>query len=663
MKFKLILVLLIFYGFGVAQITPIRSSEEDRLNQLNQVNDSLLERNKDNKPSDSLKIYNPTIGDYNYWTTQLSKREIDTAMTIDSFYQQNAYEKDLFNYQAFPNIGQALNPLVPYTINDNLQLLPTGKSFMYLKEEDVKYYDVKTPLTEFILENGVKEGQYLSTTFAHNIHSRWNYTMRYRYVKSQGRYLNSLANNSNLVFSSNYQTKNNRYKIQGNFVTHDINNKENAGLTDESITDFIEDNPNFSNRERMYINLQNAETEFDERRINLEHQFGILSFSKNDTIADSLKTKVFPIYIKHQFNYKHQGFQYEEPSTETYYTSETLQDNRYNRKKLNKLENKVSLGYQWSDRLFVEGGIIQQNIKMYYDSAYVLETAAIPAEIKDTRIGVQGNMRFDWKENIHLRADGFFTQGDNFGSQYQLNANIELIPFPNYRLNGGVRLNSSFPSLNLLMNQSFYTDFNYYNASFDNETTQELYAELESKKLGLKIYGSLFNQTNMVYLDANYTPQQLDNTTNYFQIGAREHYKFGKIGIDAQAQFQKVTQNAAYLPLPDIMGRFTAYYETLAFKNHALFQTGITARYYSEFKSREFFPILNEFYITDDTTQQIGNYPQVDAFINLKVERMRIYLRGENLNSFLQPGEYFSTPLQPARDFKIQVGIHWFLFS
>ena len=117
------------------------------------------------------------------------------------------------------------------------------------------------------------------------------------------------------------------------------------------------------------------------------------------------------------------------------------------------------------------------------------------------------------------------------------------------------------------------------------------------------------------------------------------------------------------MPLPSILARGTVYYNTWEFKNHAHIQTGLTVRYYSKFASREFFPVMNEFMLQGENAREIGNYPQLDLFFNMRVDRMRIYLRGENLNSFFQRGEYFSTPLQPARDFKIQVGIHWFLFS
>lgn len=657
MKWILIIVLNLS-AFVSAQII-IRPDGNAMTDEERRFNDSILAGNESNKPADSLKIYNPVIGDYNFWTLNLSKRQIDTILSIDNYYKQNIYQQDLFNFQQFPNLGQALNPLTPYRVENNLQLLPKGKSFMYLHEDDIKYYDVKTPITEFVLENGLKEGQYLSTTFAHNVHSRWNYSLQYRYLKSQGRYLNSLANNSNFVFTTNYTTSNNRYQIQANFVTHDFNNQENGGLTDESIQDFITNNPNFSNRERMYINLLTAQSLFDERRFHMDHTYGI--FSVTDT-SDSLAVAEYPIYIKHELNYKHQAFQYRESTNESFFNSEILGEDRNNRKKFNALENKVSLGYQWSDRLQVEGGVLHQMKEIYHDETLLLENLEIPESTKDNRLGLQAELHFDWRENISINANGFYTTGDAFGNQYQLNGNILLSPFANYLLEGGIKIESSYPSLHFYTNQSFYQDFNYYNPNFNNQNTQEIFARLSSTNLGLTIYGSLLNQNNIVFVNSDFQPEQLNGAINYFQIGAREQVKFGKFGVDAQAQFQKVIDNADVLPLPDIIARGTLFYETREFKNHAHIQTGLSLRYYSEFESREFFPVLNEFMLSENQ-RKIGNYPQLDLFFNLKVDRMRIYLRGENLNSFFQQGEYFSTPLQPARDFKIQVGIHWFLFS
>src|SRR5690606_21338584 len=127
--------------------------------------------------NDSLKVHHPVITDYKYWTEGNPKLAIiDTALTIESLYNQNFTQKDVFGKMFYPNFGQTFNPLEFDETTSRIHLLPTGKSFNYLFPEDVKYYDVKTPTTENIYENRVREGQYLSTTFTHNLTPELNYS-------------------------------------------------------------------------------------------------------------------------------------------------------------------------------------------------------------------------------------------------------------------------------------------------------------------------------------------------------------------------------------------------------------------------------------------------------------------------------------------------------
>lgn len=657
---RCIFFILIFCSLSLkAQILrdpsiPVSIEELNRAN-----NDSILKGKDLNRPSDSLKIYHPQITDYNVWTTNQKIKTVDTALTIDSFYKKNEYQKDLFHYQEPINLGLALNPLSVEVNQASFEILPTGKTSMYKSVDKIKYYNVKTPLTQFKFETGLREGQYLSTTFTHNIHSRWNYAINYEYLSSLGNYLETEVKNKVLSLNSNYKTRNNRYQMQLAFVTHDLDNSENGGLKQESIQAYIDNNPNFTNRQNMFSNMRGAVSKFDERRIQMQHQFGILSFgNKKDTVATS---KEFPIFLKHQLVYKHQDFEYNENTAQNFYDNVLVGTNLHNRKKLDNLTNKVTLGYKWSEKLNVEGGLIHQLIKPYNDSEWIYSQGVVPASVVENRLGAVADLVFNWKENIQVNGTGEMTQGSVFGNAYKLDANIALVPFKGYEFKGGVKLNSNFPSLNLFYNQSFYDKFNYYNEGLSNEISQEVYASLSSDALGLNVYGKLLNIDNYTYLDEAYQVKQSNNPLSYFSIGAREHYKFGKFGVDLRAEYQRVIENESLYPVPDIIARGTIYYENDAFNKNMHFMTGLTTHYFSKFKSREFFPILNEFNLNNGT--EIGNYPQIDAFLNMKVRRMRIYLRTQNINSFFMPGKNFYTPNLPSRDFKIQIGINWFLFS
>ncbi len=91
----------------------------------------------------------------------------------------------LFGKLFFPNVGGVVVDLEYQNIPFNPLMLPTGKKYNYYYANDIKYYDVKTPYTEFIYENGVKEGNFLSSTFSHNINKQFNYTFHYRGLISE----------------------------------------------------------------------------------------------------------------------------------------------------------------------------------------------------------------------------------------------------------------------------------------------------------------------------------------------------------------------------------------------------------------------------------------------------------------------------------------------
>src|SRR5690625_2146502 len=199
---------------GLSMNALVYSQVLTNLNDPEAISDSLQEFANREVANDSLRIHRPVITDYTYWReNDLTPSIIDTTLSIENYYNQNFTQKDMFGKINFPNSGQTFNPLVYENRRFKLNLLPEGKSFNYLHAEDIRYYDVKTPMTEFVFDNGVREGQYLSTTFAHNLSPQFNYSVRYRGLRSVGFYQNNLAANNAFIATINHRTKNERFKL------------------------------------------------------------------------------------------------------------------------------------------------------------------------------------------------------------------------------------------------------------------------------------------------------------------------------------------------------------------------------------------------------------------------------------------------------------------
>ncbi|MCA4776901.1 putative porin [Empedobacter stercoris] len=640
----------------------IAQAQEDSIKSLKPL--------KGSSANDSVTYFKTKIDDYKFWTNGRKPEVIDTTLHIKNYYNQNFIKQDAFGKLFFPNVGGVVVDLEYQNSPFNPSMLPTGKKYNYYYANEIKYYDVKSPYTEFIYENGVKEGNFLSSTFSHNINKQFNYTFHYRGLISEGRYKHEKAQNNTFVFSSNYKTKSERFKLWWNYAAQNLKNNENGGIKD--IYDFIlQDERRKTNIRNIDVNSQTAKSEFDARRIELNASYGILK-----KLNEKDSTFYNPIELKNKFSYEKQKYRYEDssPNGDLYDTPLiTGLDNR-NKKSFTDLSNTTTAGFLWTDRVKIEAGVKLQSLRVFSEEPFIffkvdeddniIYNVNNPKEIKENLFGVVGKVDFDWNEKLKLYGNVEYLQSDNYKSVYNVDAVLDITPIQGYTLSAGAVIQSKIPSVNAIYNQSFFADFNYAN-KFETENVQNLFAKLKLDKVNTTVEASLYNLDNKVYLDSDLVYKQLNDNINYFKIKGENHLRFGKINLVSTAQYQKVTKNENIMPLPDFLIRETLYWQGELFNKNAQLQAGINATYFTKYNGLRYIPILNEFAIQDPTNiQEIGGYPILDVFINFKVRNMRFYIRGEHINaSFTKEPEYFAAPNVPYRDFKFQLGLKWNIFS
>ncbi len=625
---------------------------------------------KGSSENDSVVYFKTKIDDYKFWTNGRKPEIIDTTLSIKNYYNQNFIKRDAFGKLFFPNVGGVVVDLDYQERPFSSSLLPTGKRYNYYLASDIKYYDVKSPYTEFIYENGVKEGNFLSSTLSHNINKQFNYTFHYRGLISEGRYRNEKAQNNTFVFSSNYKTKSERFKLWWHYSAQNLKNNENGGIKD--INDFIlQDDRRMTNIRNIPVNSETAKSEFDARRIEANASYGILK-----KLNEKDSTFYNPIILKNTISYEKQKYRYEDTTPNgTLYSTPIITGLGYkNKKSSTDFSNVTTAGFQWTDRVQIEAGVKFQNLRVFSDfplvvsekdkDGNVIYDINNPKEVKENLFGVVGKVHFDWNEKLKLYGNIEFLQSDNYNSLYNVDAVLDITPVAGYTLSTGVLLQSKMPSLNQIYNQSFFSKFNYAN-QFDTENIQKIHAKLTIDKINTSVEAAVYNIDQHIYLDQDLTYQQLNDNINYFRIKGENHLQFGKIHLVSTAQFQQVTKNDAYMPLPDFMLRETLYWQGELFNKNAQLQAGINATYFTKYNGLRYIPIMNEFALQDPAhTQEIGGYPLIDLFINFKVRNMRFYIRGEHINaSFTKQPDYFAAPNVPHRDFKFQLGLKWNIFS
>jgi len=606
----------------------------------------------DNGGKDSVKIFQPTIEDYK-WKTQKGEYQIfDTVFTPEKTFVFSQFNnRDNFGKIQFPNIGQPFNPLV-YEPNPemNLAVLPTGKSFGILGVDDIPYYDVKTPTTFFEFHNSVGTGADLNSNYTQNIGKNFNFAINYMGLRSKGDYKRNLSVNNHFNFSAHYTGPEKRYELYAHYLNQNVNNEENGGI--KVLDQYLGDDTRFKNRLNMEVNLENTETFFTYRRYYLNHDFGLFKINES-----------YPLKIRHQFKYEISKYYYDQKQIESYFATEenpAIRDYPLSSKKYSdKLTNVVSLVFD-REKFKLDAGLKYQNIILGVNNIFLNDEIEAP-KWSENRIGAEGNLKIKLWDRFDLDSHAEYTTGKTFGNFIKIDNQLSAIPVEGIEVNAKLNFLSSAPSFNYLMNGSVYSNFNYLFSDFKQQSVLEAGGSIKSQWLGASAFINYFHIGNYTYIDSNYRPQQA-SSLNISQIGGEATWDYNKFHINGRVLFQSTINNKEILPLPNFIARASVYYQSKMFKDAAEVQAGIKGYYFNKFATREFSPVLNEFILPGSDSYSIGGYPMADVFINLKVKSMMVFAEAKYLNGLIK-NHAFAAPFYPLTDFRVNIGIVWYIFT
>lgn len=644
---KYILLLILFFGSFLNAQVIVNKTDSNKLEK--KLSDTLV---IDSGKKDSLKIFKPTIQDYQYQTQFSEKKVFDTVMTFDKtniFSQYN--NRDNFGRVQFANIGAGFNPL-SYEVNSeqNLSLLPSNKSYVITGIGNVKYYDVKTPTATFIYHTAMRNGAALQSTYTQNIGKRFNFALEYMGLRSEGMYRNSLAANNSTLFSGHYTSKSGNYELFTHYLHENVNNVENGGIADD---DLFQSGNSESNKQNAQVNLASSSSQFSYRRYYLSHQFTPFNSEK------------FPFRIRHTIFNQGNKYYYNQSALENYwYTTASQIVNGFppsTRKYSNNLSNTVSLVFD-NEKFKLDAGVRYQMLKFGLNEID-LPLVDVPAELKENRLGAVGNLQVKLFDKFQLNSFLEFSKGSQFGNYLKTTNNVKFEPIKDYFVNAKVNFQSVYPSFNYLANSSVYRNFNYFLQDAKNQSVTEIGGSINLKWFKSELFANYFRIDNYTYFDAAAMPRQSENSLNISQLGGDATFSLKKFHLNTRVQFQSALTNKELLPMPSFIGRANLFFQSKAFKNAAEIQAGIKVYYFSKFASREYFPILNEYILPRADSFSIGGQPIADLYVNMKVKKMFFFIEGQQMGSLISYNKAYAFPHYPVYDFRLNIGIVWYLFN
>ena len=496
----------------------------------------------------------------------------------------------------------------------------------------------------------MQQGQVLDALFTLNFSKRLNVSLSYKGLRSLGAYRQALVSNGNFRGTFQYRTKKNQYQMKGHLTSQDFFHQENGGLTAESLVNFIEDDPNFTTRARLDVNLTDSESQFDGNRVYIEQSYKLLS-SK-----DSINNKDFSnLKVGHILTNENKTYEFIQGRLNTAVFGTANSSNPRNKKATSKITSN-ELNLEFNSKYVLGKFKAKTNFTNY---SYGYDTI-LNSNSSVNRLKLEGNaisFGADWNakiKNFQLNADASITPGNGRLSGNFLKGEAVYEKDSVFSVKGTLLLSSKSPNFNTLLHQSEYDEYNWQN-DFSNVNTRDIGFDLKSKWLNASL--NFTNLDNYTYFDEESKPQQFANQITYLKVKANREFKLGKFALDNTLMYQNVSSGSSVFRVPEFVTRNTFYYTDYWFKGKPmLVNLGVTFKYFTKYNANAYNPLLAEFRIQND--EQIG-FPTIDVFFNAQVRRTRLYFKVDNATSSLTDKNYFSAPNYPYRDLTIRFGLVW----
>jgi hypothetical protein len=600
------------------------------------------------------------ITSYKIFTLSKDTTYVDTSLTIKKEHEYNYLRKDIFGLLPFLNEGHTYTTL-HYGLRQ-FSAFPEigfqGKHFNYDQADQMKYYDVATPLTDLYFKTVMEQGQSLDAFLTLNTSEQFNFSLSYKGVRSLGKYINQLSSNGNFRFTTSYHTKSKRYVVNAHFTGQDFLNGENGGITTKE--DFENKNPDFKQRPRLEVYLTDAKSFLKGKRYFINQSFRV-----NPTnVANNL-------YVAHQFNYETKFFEYLQPSITSNvggntvnhfgdsYRSQIKDQLQYNR-----MYNKISAIYENKSLGSFQFFLDDFRFNYFYGSVIFSDNQAIPSALSD-KINNFG-AEYEYRKN-KWRAS--LAYANSITKQAITNIEGKL----SYNFNSKNQIDFQYQSINKLpdhvynLHQSSFIAYNWVN-NFKNEKINTIQANANTQWANASLQISNFDDFLYFSNDSSndsiqfISPKQYSKSIQYLSFKVSKEVKFWKLALDNTLLYQQVSQDSEILNVPKLVTRNTLYFSDYFFTKALYLQTGVIFNYFTKYNANGYNPIISDFFIQNK--QEVGDFANLDFFINARIRQTRIFLKAEHFNSAMSSrNTFYSAPNYPYRDFMVRFGLVWNFFQ
>lgn len=592
------------------------------------------------------------------------------------------------------NLGQACYSVFPK--------FEAGTKFRYRenvfdgygrKSTSINFYQTERPFTSLSYFSSIEDEYQVEVIHTQNITQRWNFSLHYNLINSEGIYTNQKTKNNYFDFTTNYYSKNLKYQVKGGIIWQKLNLQENGGISNDSL--FVNDIQ--TNRGGMPVNLYSAFTDFNtfcafaQQSYTLAHQPGLLVISdttwvvrakdsvsgvsdtsaKQDSvrkadIADSFlvryDTTIFEPHIfnwgafVHNIEFNKQKHNYTDPATsaeyyrQIYFDSVSTLDSDY----VYTLENSLF----WTNDIYKDYQF-RNPVKLYFG-------------IRHTAMGVRDMERYRSfsvftpfakaivsTKHFYLTFEAEESMSSGYkNGDYSLSGNLSWQPDSNNSFNIFAMVSGNDPDL-------FYYRYVSNVARWNLNELEKINVQKAGFNYNwrncLQISSSISNVANNVWISPLLLPYQTDQSALLSQSTLSCDFALGIFRFRSFNLLQ-FTSDEENFRLPRFATKNSLFVELKVFKKALILQTGFDLRYNTKFHADRYMPATAAFYQQDEYS--IGGTPWADFFIAGQIKHATLFVKILHFNTLFEKNpSYYILPQYPGQDFTVQWGVRWRFFD
>ena len=682
-------------------------------NQFNQYGGSASGMGSNNYDRNGNPIDSSAVNDANTIPIGLNSWTIDeyfgnrSEAPVDTirhgFQNSNDTGGPLGHFSYLGNLGSPRFNHIFFECKDHKQFFFIDPyDFSVKSASDVLYTNTKSPyanLTYYKQGNNRYGEERFKSYFAVNVNKRLGFGFNIDYIYGRGKY----SHQSTALFNGNLFTYylGDKYEMHFNFINENLKVGENGGITDDR---YISNPVDMADGKSQYESYQipTMLTDIWNRNTGYHafytHRYNMGFYrdekSENDTINKKVFVPVTSIIhtLKIDAN-KRRYYSYNHQQNTEYFEHNYLGRDSTDVTRHLSVKNTVGLslreGFQkWAKfgltafaafehRQFHLTDTITNEPNSRYDKTY-----------KENMLSVGGQLIKEQGKTLHYNVLGeVVLLGEDLG-QFNIEGHADL----NFRLlKDTVRFEADAHIKN--QNQIFYLrHFHSKHYWWDNELSNTTRAKVEGAlsidRWRTKLKVGFENIKNYTYLDNvsvlkeggnqnlpnpndkrtlyknDVKVSQYDSNIQVFSASLRQDFQLGILHLDNEVTYQK-SSNQDILPLPSWVLYHDLYLKFKMAKKVLSIELGADLRYFTKYYAPDYAPAIGQFTLQNPNDKvEVGNYPMLNAYVNLHLKRTRIFLQLYNaLELKNENSSYFNVAHYPLNPRVFKFGISWTFFD